>query len=417
MRVGKMSNYQKFDPKEKDIIITEAEEYFIKAIRSADEPTARRIVAQRAIESGYGGVSRVSKITGMSRNTIVAGIKELKIDQESFDKQRQRRPGGGRKRLEDITPQLVTYLNKHMENATAGDPMSELRWTSQSLTSIADCLKKNGFSVSHTTVGRLLKEQGYALYGNKKNIEGKPHPDRVQQFRIINDKVNQLMSKQQPVISVDTKKKELIGNYKNAGSVWCDSPRDVNVYDFLSDSLGRAIPYGIYDVAMNAGLVNVGKDHDTAEFAVNSILVWWRTQGQPHYSKAQELLICADGGGSNGSRVRLWKVALQKFADLTGLIVHVCHYPPGTSKWNKIEYRMFSQISIAWRGKPLETFETVVNLIANTTNKSGLQISAVLDENIYHTGIKISDDEMELLSLEKHPDLPAWNYTISPRFI
>lgn len=395
--------------------LSRAEEYFLKALVSADEPTARRMAAQRALEIGYGGISRVAKITSMSRNTIAVGIRELKAEQDCLPTNRLRQPGGGRKRVEDATPELVTALNQHMENATAGDPMNELRWTSRSLMSIAAAMNSQGFLVSHTTIRRLLKAQGYSLCGNRKNLEGKLHPNRNQQFQIINATVNEFMSRGQPVISVDTKKKELVGNYKNPGQTWCDAPRDVNVYDFLSDALGRAIPYGIYDVVNNQGLVAVGTDHDTAEFAVNSILTWWKTQGRPQYGNAQELLICADGGGSNGSRVRLWKLELQKFADLTGLTVAVCHYPPGTSKWNKIEHRMFSQISIAWRGKPLETFETIINLIANTTNKSGLRISAVLDENKYATGIKVSDDEMNQLRLEKHLELPAWNYTISPR--
>ncbi|MFQ5874462.1 MAG: ISAzo13 family transposase, partial [Dehalococcoidia bacterium] len=380
-----------------------------------NEAQARLYVAQKALEMGRGGISRLAKITGMSRPTITKGIREL---EEGIDLQRAssvRKKGGGRKKVEATDLALLCDLEMIMEENTAGDPMSYLKWTGKSVRKISEELAKMHHRANPNTVCRLLREMGFSLRANVKWDEGKQHPDRDAQFGYINEQTKALMTAGDPVISVDTKKKELVGNFKNQGRTWRRQDKVVKVYDFPSQAEGKAIAYGIYDVQQNMGMVNVGITHDTAEFAVESITKWWKAVGSWCYPKSKRLLICADSGGSNGSRTRLWKVALQEFADTFGLEVRVLHYPPGTSKWNKIEHRMFSFISINWKGEPLVSYETVINLISTTSTKSGLKISAQLDRKNYETGIKVSDKQMKALRIQRHEKHPDWNYTLSPR--
>jgi hypothetical protein len=384
-----------------------------------DERTRRLFGAAEAKALGYGGVTAVSKATGISRRALTQGCRELAS--QSSPKGRghgwRRRSGGGRKSITSKDAELVSALEALIEPTTRGDPESPLRWTCMSLRQLANALCAKGHAISHRMVGELLKRLDYSLQGNRKTLEGGTHVDRDAQFHFIHDQVQQYRSNGQPVISVDTKKKELIGNYKNAGKQWRAQghPEEVKVHDFIDPQLGRANPYGVYDVASNEGWVSVGTDHDTASFAVESIRRWWGAMGRGLYPQARELLITADGGGSNGSRVRLWKTELQTLANEMNLAIRVCHLPPGTSKWNKIEHRLFSYISMNWRGKPLVSHEVIVNLIAATTTKTGLRVKAALDPSSYPAGVKVSDAELAAVNIARDPFHGEWNYVIRPK--
>jgi len=377
-----------------------------------NEHQARLFAANLAIEAGTDGPMLLSQITGLSSRTIQRGIHELQHGVLPLGPDRCRRPGGGCKKVEETDPDLVKALEAIMVESTAGDPMSLLRWTSKSIRTIARELTRQGHPVTHPTVLRLLHEQHYSLRGNRKALEGKQHPDRDAQFRYLHERVKAFLESQQPVISVDTKKKEQVGNFNNRGRQWRRQERLVNTYDFWSLSEGSAIPYGIYDPWYNEGFVNVGMSHDTAELVVESIQRWWRWMGKREYPQAEELLITADNGGSNRSTTKLWKRCLQEFADRSGLDITVCHYPTGTSKWNKVEHRLFSFISINWRGEPLTSYETVINLISHTKTATGLKVRAKLDKRNYRTGIEVSEEEMQSVNLEPHDFRPEWNYTI-----
>ena len=381
-----------------------------------DERQRRLYAAVEAKVLGHGGVKRVSEATGVARGSIMAGLKELKDPENRLPQGRVRRSGGGRKRLVDRDPGLLVALEGLVDPAARGDPQSPLRWTCKSLKQLARELGEQGHRISHVSVGILLKELGYSLQGNRKTLEGTDHPDRDAQFRYIQEKTQQALDAVQPVISVDTKKKELVGNYKNAGQEWRPQgePEVVQVHDFVDKELGRANPYGVYDLAQNAGWVSVGTDHDTASFAVATIRRWWLGMGQPLYPDAKELMIMADGGGSNGSRVRLWKLELQGLADELNLPIRVCHFPPGTSKWNKIEHRLFSYISMNWRGRPLVSHEVIVNLIAATTTSKGLKVYAAIDPTPYPKGIKVTDAEFATIQIDRDNFHGEWNYVISP---
>ena len=391
-----------------------------EALRPLMDERMRRLWAgSEAIALGRGGIAVVAEATGMARNTVVAGIREQRQRQRrgaSFEPSVRRR-GGGRKRLTEQTPALLAALESLVEPVTRGDPQSPLRWTSKSVRKLADELGARGYRVSARTVNRLLGALDYSLQANRKTREGSSHPDRDAQFAHINERSKQFQRRGQPVVSVDAKKKELVGAFKNGGREWRPKgePEPVNVYDFRTQALGRAVPYGVYDVTANRGWVSVGMDHDTAEFAVGTLRRWWHQMGQGCYPAARELLIVADGGGSNGSRTRLWKTELQRFADKTGLTVSVCHLPPGTSKWNKIEHRLFAYISQNWRGRPLVSFEVIVNLIADTTTTTGLEIQAELDTNAYPKGRKVSDEELASVQMTRDAFHGEWNYTIKPQ--
>jgi transposase len=383
-----------------------------------NERQRRLWAAAEAAAVGRGGISAVSAATGMSRSTIRVGIQEISRGVESSrGPARVRRPGAGRKRLEQTDPGLLPALEALVDPATRGDPMSPLRWTSKSVRHLAEEMTQQGHPVSPQKVCELLDKAGYSLQGTRKTREGTSHPDRNAQFEHINAQAKRFQRHGQPVISVDTKKKESIGNFANAGREWQPKgePEHVASHDFPDEELGKAIPYGVYDIGRNEGWVNVGIDHDTAEFAVESIRRWWRTMGSKVYPGAAELLITADAGGSNASRSRAWKVELQRLADDTGLAIHVCHFPPGTSKWNKIEHRMFCLITQNWRGRPLLSVQTVVNLIADTTTATGLRIKSKLDARSYPTGIKIRDDQLDAISIRRSRFHGDWNYTISAR--
>jgi len=386
-----------------------------------DERARRLWAAVEARAIGRGGIVRVAEATGLSRGTIRAGLRELDSpappDEEGFSSGRLRRPGGGRKPLVDQDPDLLRDLEALVDPVTRGDPMSPLRWTCKSAAKLAAGLLSRGHAVSERTVNRLLHDLGYSLQSNRKTIEGRQHPDRDAQFRYINRRVRAFQRQGQPVVSVDTKKKELVGPYRNGGREWQPKgePEEVKVHDFIDKGAGKAIPYGVYDMAANAGWVSVGVDHDTAEFAVESLRRWWRNMGSRVYPQAKRLLITADGGGSNGTRCRLWKVELQRLADETGLDISVCHFPPGTSKWNKIEHRMFCHITENWRGRPLVSREVVVNLIGSTTTKTGLEIRAELDSGSYPVGREVTEQQMEGLSIKREKFHGEWNYTIRPR--
>lgn len=389
---------------------------WVKYIKSLDEVQRRRAAGLKALELGRGGISKVNRITKISRDTIRKGIKE--VESGNLDQpKRLRKKGGGRKKLKDKNPQLKKDLGKIMNDSTAGDPMKLLKWSNKSTYAIAETLKKEGHSISEDTVGRMLKEEKYSLQASKKMYEGKSHPERDEQFHYINDRAKEFIKKKQPVISVDAKKKELVGNFKNSGRVWTKKGQaeHVNAYDFPSFAKGKAVPYGAYDIHLNKGFVNVGISSETAEFAVESIRQWWKQLGKKHYPKAKELLITADSGGSNGYRNRGWKYFLNKFSKETNLKITVLHFPPATSKWNKIEHRMFSFISLNWRGKPLTDFEIIINFIKNTTTKNGLKIFARLDRKKYKTGKKFSDKEMGEIKIQYHHFHPEWNYTIRPK--
>ena len=388
---------------------------WLKVFHSLQESQRRWLAASKSIELGYGGTSKVSRATGLSRTTVTQGVKEIKGEKPLISDQ-IRKSGGGRRRIIEDNPKIIEALDKILDESSAGDPMTLLKWTIKSSHTIAQALKKKGFEISYMSVQRILQEKGYSLQSNKKMLSGKNHPNRDVQFRYINRTVSRFIRSHNPVISVDTKKKELVGNFKNAGQIWTSKKSSVKVldHDFRSSAEGIAIPYGTYDISRNEGFVNVGMTSDTSEFAVNSIWQWWRHFGRKHYKHAEELLICADGGGSNGSRSRSWKFFLQELANKIGISITVCHYPPGTSKWNKIEHRMFSFISLNWKGKPLENYELVVKLIASTKTKKGLTVKARLDKVQYKKGTKVSDEEFEKLYLNFHKKFPSWNYTIHP---
>ena len=384
-----------------------------------DERVRRQWAATEAKAYGWGGIRAVAEATGLSPTTIRKGLAELRIRARRPGDPcptRVRRVGGGRKLKTESDPKLWPALEALVAPATRGDPESPLRWTSKSTRTLARQLTKQGHPVSERTVGRLLRKAGYSLQGNRKTKEGASHPDRNAQFEHINAQAMAFMRRGQPVISVDTKKKELVGEFKNGGREWRPQgePDEVRVHDFLDKDLGKAIPYGVYDITNNQGWVSVGVDHDTAEFATAAIHRWWKKMGRRCYPDATELLITADGGGSNGSRCRLWKVALQDLADQLGIAIHVCHFPPGTSKWNKIEHRMFCHITQNWRGRPLVSHEVIVNLIANTVTQQGLKIHAALDKRRYPSGIKVTDEELAQVHLQRHTFHGDWNYTIQP---
>ncbi len=382
-----------------------------------DERGRRRFAAAEALSAGRGGIAAVSAATGIARSTIGYGLRELRGTAPDSAEGGVRRKGAGRKPLIQSDPTLLRDLEDLVDPATCGDPMSPLKWTSKSLRHLATALRSMGHRVGHDVVGSLLKSLGYSLQANRKTLEGASHIDRDAQFQHIATTVGNAIAAGQPAISVDTKKKELVGAFKNGGREYrpAGSPEAVRVHDFIDPELGRASPYGIYDIAEDKGWVSVGIDHDTAAFAVNAIRTWWINMGQERYPHARSLTITADGGGSNGSRVRLWKVELQKLADELGIAITVLHLPPGTSKWNKVEHRLFSFISRNWRGRPLVDYRTIVELIAATTSTAGLTVRCALDENRYTTGIKISDAEMADLNIVRDPFHGEWNYTIKPR--
>ena len=384
-----------------------------------DERRRRQWAAAEARDVGWGGISLVARATGLSRPTIMAGLKDLELSAKSrlVAAARVRSPGGGRRTLTQSDPGLLEALERLIDPATRGDPMSPLRWTCKSTAKLAEELTRQNHPVSDRTVALLLKQSGYSLQANRKSREGSSHPDRNAQFEYINRQVRAFQKRQQPVVSVDTKKKELVGEFKNPGEEWQPQgqPQPVNVHDFPDKKLGKAIPYGIYDLAGNEGWVSVGIDHDTAEFACASILRWWNEMGSARFPRATELMITADGGGSNSSRNRLWKKSLQCLADELGMTLKVSHFPPGTSKWNKIEHRLFCFITKNWRGRPLTTYEVIVNLIASTTTKTGLIVRAALDPRQYETGITVSDEELERLRLTRAKFHGEWNYSIKPQ--
>lgn len=379
-----------------------------------DERSRRLVAANEARTLGYGGISKVHRACGLSRKAIAKGIHE--ITHGTAISGRIRRLGGGRKKLTYHDPGILEMLDRFIEPQTRGDPESPLRWICKSTRTLAAQLTSKKHRISHEKVAQLLREQNYSLQSNRKTQEGDDHPDRDAQFCHINREVNRALKQGIPVISVDTKKKELIGNYINTGKQWVPSkkPVTVNGHDFPAPDIPRAYPYGIYDIARNEGYVNVGTDHDTGAFAVASIRGWWRSEGRVLYPRTRFLLITADGGGSNGSRLRLWKLELQKVANETGLSISVCHFPPGTSKWNKVEHRLFSFISSNWRGEPLMDYETVVNLIARTTTAKGLHVTCRLDRKKYPTGRKITDEEFAQINIQKNKFHGDWNYTIKP---
>ena len=398
-------------------MIAQADQLMLKVLDTLNEAQARWFVAREVLARGRGGLWAMHQATGMSRPTILKGIRELRAKKALPTGERVRRPGGGRKRLEALDPGWERALDQIMDENTAGDPMSLLRWTNKSTARIAEELKRQGHPTSDETVRRRLRELGYSLQGNVKSQEEGSGLGRDEQFGYLNRQVKKYLAAGEPVLSIDAKKKERVGNFKNSGQTWRPKgePLEVNIYDYPHLGEGPAIPYGTYDVLRNQGFVNVGMAHETAEFAVESLRRWWKFFGGRHYPRTRRLLLCADGGGSNGARNRAWKYHLQQFADQLGLEVTVCHYPPGTSKWNKIEHRMFSFISLNWKGQPLVSYETVVNLIGATRTKTGLRIKAALDTRQYEAGVKISDEEMERINLRPHSTNPFWNYTISPR--
>jgi hypothetical protein len=391
---------------------------FEKIAWALDERMRRLFAAAEAVVLGHGGVTRVALATGVSRRAIHAGLEELAVERMPVESQskRIRKAGAGRKSVIETDSGVMAALEKLIEPTTRGDPESPLRWTCKSLRALADELTMNGHSISYPKVGDLLRELGYSLQANRKMLEGTDHPDRNAQFEFINDQTKQRLASGNPVISVDTKKKELVGAYKNNGIAWHPEgkPELVKVHDFIDKELGRANPYGVYDVASNTGWVSVGTDHDTASFAVETIRRWWNTMGRQRYPAATELMITADGGGSNGSRVRLWKLELQRLADEINIPIHISHLPPGTSKWNKIEHRLFSYISMNWRGQPLISHEVIVNLIAGTTTRKGLKVHAELDDSSYPSGIKVSDAEFEKIRITRNTFHGEWNYRIDP---
>ncbi|MHB8358916.1 MAG: ISAzo13 family transposase [Thermoplasmataceae archaeon] len=398
-------------------LVRKVAEKYNNLSKTLNERSRRLWAGNESLSIGYAGIEIVSRATGLSRSTIIKGMKEITDKRELKD--RIRDLGGGRKKEVDKDPGIREELIRLIEPSTRGDPQSPLLWESKSLRKLSSELKEKGYDVSHVLVEKLLHDMKYNLKSNRKMNEGKSHADRNLQFEHINSRAIEFMKESQPVISIDTKKKELIGNFKNNGKEWKPKGEfdEVNVYDFMQFAVGKAVPYGIYDMKLNEGYVNVGIDHDTAEFAVQSIKKWWECMGKKRYPDAKRLMITADGGGSNGSRVKLWKIELQKFATETGLEISVCHFPPGTSKWNKIEHRLFSFITKNWRGKPLVSYEVIVNLIANTRTEKGLRVECSIDLDEYEKGIKISKEEMLKLNMIPDEFHGEWNYTISPRNI
>jgi len=390
---------------------------FAALLPALNERGRRLAAAAEARALGYGGVAKVARASGVSVSTIWRGLRELKKPGRRLDVSKVRRAGGGRKSLQETEPRLAADLDSLVEPATRGDPESPLRWTCKSLRVLANQLQAMGHAISYPTVGTLLRQAGYSLQANQKAKEGARHPDRNAQFEHIYREVRRQQSAGQPVISVDTKKKELVGDFKNPGREWRPqgTPQRVRVHDFLIPAKGKAIPYGVYDLTRNAGWVSIGIDHDTAAFAVNSIRRWWRTMGRRAYPQARVLLITADSGGSNGARTRLWKWELQRLATESGLSISVCHLPPGTSKWNKIEHRLFSFISRNWRGRPLVSLATIISLIAATRTRAGLRVRCELDPGRYPQGEKITDAQMSSLNIERARFHGDWNYTIHPR--
>jgi Rhodopirellula transposase DDE domain len=382
-----------------------------------DERLTRLWAGAEADALGDGGIAIVERATGLSRTTIRTGRDELLAGVSADDVVASRRPGGGRPRLEAVTPGLVAALETLVDPVTRGDPESPLRWTSKSTRKLAAELTTQGYAVSPQKVGQLLNASGYSLQATQKTIEGTDHPDRDGQFEFINDRVDRFQARGAPVVSVDTKKKELVGVFAQGGREWQPSgdPVPVRVHDFLDDVLGKVIPYGVYDLARNTGWVSVGIDHDTPAFAVESIARWWRYMGRKTYPDTRELLITADAGGSNSARARLWKLELQRFADRTGLTISVSHFPPGTSKWNKIEHRLFCHITENWRGRPLTDHETIVQLIGSVRTTTGLRVKAKLDTREYPLGVKVPDVEMDNLLLTRAAFHGEWNYTLHPR--
>ena len=380
-----------------------------------NERARRMIAANEAIELGYGGISNVSWASGLSRVTITKGIKEIKID--SVETDRIRKKGGGRQKLIKCDSEIINVLEAIIDATTRGDPESPLRWTCKSTRSLSEELSSQNHPISHTKIAQLLHDMDYSLQSNRKTKEGNSHPDRDKQFQYINKQVKKMMKSNCPVISVDTKKKELVGNYENKGRQWLKkkNPKQVNGHDFPYPSIPRAYPYGIYDLAKNRGFVNVGTDHDTSAFAVASIKGWWNSEGKRLYANSKKILITADGGGSNSYRTRLWKLELQKLSLFTGLIIQVSHFPPGTSKWNKIEHRLFSFISSNWRGEPLRDDETVVKMISNTTTTKGLSVKCRLDRRKYPVGRKVTDKEFATINIKPQSFHGEWNYIINPK--
>lgn len=380
------------------------------------ERQRRLYLSVEAIHFGYGGVTKVSKLSGVSRVLITKGKKELE-ENRSIPFEKSRREGGGRKKKTDKYPGIKKELKKILEPHTRGEPESALLWTSKSLRKISAELKEKGYTISYRVIGEILKSEGFSLQANKKTDEGKTHPDRNEQFLHIHQKVKSFQKCGDPVISIDAKKKELIGNFKNNGKEWHPKgqPEETKVYDFPSDAEGKVTPYGVYDITNNKGWVSVGIDKDTSEFAVQSIRNWWYKMGSCYFKQPSRLLITADGGGSNGSRVRLWKKEIQGLANELNMDITVCHFPPGTSKWNKIEHKLFSYISLNWRGKPLTSYEMVVKLIGSTATAGGLKVVSELDTNVYKKGIKVSDKDFEKLNIQRDDFHGEWNYTVSPQ--
>jgi hypothetical protein len=381
-----------------------------------DERGRRRFAAAEAMAAGYGGVSAVERATGIARSTIGRGLIDLRSEEPELP-ERVRRLGAGRKPLSETDASLIEDLRGLVEPQTRGDPQSPLKWTCKSLRKLSAALRDMGHRVGRTVVGELLRTLGYSLQANRKMREGSNHPDRDAQFGYINECVTAALAAGEPAISVDTKKKELVGDFKNGGREWRPkgAPEEVRVHDFVIPELGRAVPYGVYDIADNVGWVSVGIDHDTAAFAVSAIRKWWKLMGRKRYPQARHLLITADAGGSNGTRLRLWKLELQKLADELGLSITVSHLPPGTSKWNRIEHRLFSFITCNWRGTPLVSYQAIVQLIAATTTMTGLKVRCKLDQNTYPAGIKVSDAEIDAINIKRHDFHGDWNYTIKPK--
>jgi len=397
------------------------DEAFLRVLATLNERQARLYAAERALALGYGGRTRIVRLSGLSYPTLRRGVTELLGEiapAVALAPGRVRQPGGGRKKVEDLAPDLLPVLREVVEASTAGSPEDALRWTSTSKAKVATALRAQGYVVSPNTVGRLLRDElGYSMQANRKDKEGRAPPERDAQFRYLNDQARQFLDRGQPVISVDTKKKELVGAFKNNGRTWrpTGDPVRVNVHDFPSDAVGRAIPYGVYDVGSNRGFVNVGTSHDTPDFAVESIRLWWEHEGHARYPAADSLLVFADSGGSNSARSRLWKVRLQELADTVQFPVTVCHLPPGTSKWNKVEHRLFAYVSIHWRGRPLIDYDTIISLIGATTTETGLTVTARLDMDDYPTGVTVADSVMARLAIQPHATHPHWNYTFVPR--
>ena len=398
--------------------LSDGDRRWLNVLSVLNEAQARLFVAERALALGRGGISQMAQLTGMSRPTIMKGAAELQGAPLPvlLAQGRIRKEGGGRRSVEAVEPAIVRELTLILGETTAGDPMSLLKWTSKSTRAIAEELTRKGHPMSSVTVARCLRDLGYSLQANVKAIEGPQHVDRDAQFRHINAKVRSFIASGDPVISVDTKKKELVGGFRNAGKTWKrrGEAERVLVHNFPHLGEGKAIPFGTYDLAQDQGWVNVGVSHDTAEFAIESIRRWWRRMGSKVYAHPSRWLICADAGGSNGPRLRLWKVCLQRIADELGIPITVCHYPPGTSKWNAIEHRLFSFISIHWRGQPLTSYETVVNLIGHTRTRTGLKVKAALDPRQYEAGRQVTQQEFEAVRVRGHKFHPDWNYTVSP---